>query len=708
MKKCIPILFFLFFVLAWGAVDADAEISIKVGVYENMPLTYLDNQGVPKGVFIEILEHIAMEEQWKIEYVPATWSQCLQNLREGGVDLLGVIAYSEQRARSFDYMLENVLTEWAQIYVHKNAKIESILDLEGKKVAVLKDDMHFYNLRELVSQSGINCRFIEAFEYEDVLRLTEIGKCDAGLVSHFYGNLKDRYFDIKTTPIILSPQKLYFAAPKEKNRQLLYTLDQHLRKLKNDETSIYYQIINKYFGVGAKSALGKWFVWVLLITGALLLLFISVTVLFRAQVKAKTRELSEKNKELVAEIDHRKQEEKKRAELEAKLQRAEKMEALGTLAGGVAHDLNNILSGLVSYPELLLLDLTNDSPLQKPITAIKNSGERAAAIVQDLLTLARRGIAVTEVVNINYIISEYIKSPEFENLKAVHPKVKLQLKLDPTLLNILGSPVHLVKTVMNLLSNAAEAMPNGGSIIIITENRYIDSPVRGYDDVTEGDYVTLTISDTGTGISSRDVDKIFEPFYTKKAMGRSGSGLGMAVVWGTVKDHKGYIDVISHHRRGTVFTLYFPVTRQGLGKEDMPLSIEDYMGNKETILIVDDVEDQREIATSILERLNYSVTSVSSGKRAVEYVKRHEVDLLVLDMIMEPGIDGLETYERIIAFNPGQKAIIASGFSETDRVRKAQQLGAGPYVKKPYTLEKIGLAIKSELEPERNITRKTG
>ncbi len=436
MKKCMSILFFMLFTLTWKVLPVDAKTTITVGVYENMPLTFLDKKGAPKGVFIEILEHIAQQKGWNIEYVPATWPQCLSNLDKGIIDLLGVIAYSEQRALSYDYMLENVLTEWGQIYVHKSAKIESILDLEGKKVAVLKNDMHFYNLRELVYQSGINCRFVEAFEYEDVLSLTEIGKCDAGLVSQFYGNLKERYFDIKASPIIISPQKLYFAAPKGKHRQLLYTLDQELRKLKNDETSAYYQTINKYFGVGAKSVFGKWFKWGMLIAGALLVVFISVTILFRVQVKAKTRELSEKNRELVAEIEHRKQEEKKRTELEAKLQRAEKMEALGTLAGGVAHDLNNILSGLVSYPELLLLDLANDSPLRRPVEAIKNSGERAAAIVQDLVTLARRGIAVTEVINLNDIITEYLKSPEFENLKTVHPNFQLQLQLDDSLLNI--------------------------------------------------------------------------------------------------------------------------------------------------------------------------------------------------------------------------------------------------------------------------------
>jgi len=244
--------------------------------------------------------------------------------------------------------------------------------------------------------------------------------------------------------------------------------------------------------------------------------------------------------------------------LEAQLQRAQKMEAIGTLAGGVAHDLNNILAGLVSYPELLLLEIPEESLLRNPILTIQKSGEKAAAIVQDLLTLARRGVAVTEVVNLNLIISEYIKSPEHERLISFHPNVHVRTDLETDLVNILGSPAHLSKTVMNLVSNAAEAITEGGTISISTENRYIDKPIRGYDDVKEGDYVTLTVSDTGVGISRKDSERIFEPFYTKKVMGRSGTGLGMAVVWGTVKDHKGYIDIQSAKGKGATFTLYFP------------------------------------------------------------------------------------------------------------------------------------------------------
>ena len=281
------------------------------------------------------------------------------------------------------------------------------------------------------------------------------------------------------------------------------------------------------------------------------------------------------------------------------------MEAIGTLAGGVAHDLNNVLSGLINYPELLLMDLSQDNPLIKPIKMIQKSGERATAIVQDLLTLARRGVAISEVIHLNHIIVDSLGSPEHEKIKTLFPEIKIDLELAENLLNMMGSPVHLSKSLMNIITNAAEAMPDGGKITIKTQNQYLDRPVRGYDDIKEGEYIVLSVVDTGVGISTEDIKRIFEPFYTKKVMGRSGSGLGMAVVWGTVKDHKGYIDVESRLGSGSTFRLYFPVTREQLVYENEQCSIDQYVGRGESILIVDDVVEQLEIAAEILKKLEY-------------------------------------------------------------------------------------------------------
>jgi len=400
---------------------------------------------------------------------------------------------------------------------------------------------------------------------------------------------------------------------------------------------------------------------------------------------------------VVADISSGKKAEKEKAALESRLRQAQKMEALGTLAGGVAHDLNNILSGIVSYPELLLLDLEKGSPLRMPIMTIKDAGIRASKIVQDLLTLARRGVSIAEVVNLNNTISEYLQSPEYEKLRILYSSIRLEAELEENLDNIVGSPVHLSKCVMNLVSNAAEAVGEGGTISIRTENRYVEAGIMGNTDVQGAAYAVLIVSDNGIGIPPQDLPRIFEPFYTKKVMGRSGTGLGLAVVWGTVNDHKGYVDVQSSEGKGSTFTLYFPSTKEKAAIERSPRSIEEYSGKGESILVVDDVEGQRLIATGILSKLGYSVAAVSSGEEAVEYMKKNAADLLILDMIMEPGIDGLETYRRIIEFCPGQRAVIASGFSETDCVKEAQGLGAGQYIRKPYTMEKIGIAVRTEL-----------
>jgi len=220
------------------------------------------------------------------------------------------------------------------------------------------------------------------------------------------------------------------------------------------------------------------------------------------------------------------------------------------------------LTGLVGYPEMMLWSIDDDSPLREPLETIHESGKKAAEIVQDLLTMARRGVSSFDVVNLNDLIKDYLMSPDYRNLMARHLNIKVTANLDENLLNTKGSAIHLHKTIMNLVVNAAEAQPDGGEIVISTHNRNFDVPERLYEEIKEGDFITLEVSDNGCGIAEEDQDRIFEPFYTKKVMGRSGTGLGMAVVWGTVQDHHGHIDIKSAPNEGTTFFLYFPITRE--------------------------------------------------------------------------------------------------------------------------------------------------
>lgn len=400
----------------------------------------------------------------------------------------------------------------------------------------------------------------------------------------------------------------------------------------------------------------------------------------------------------VQDITERRRAEEENRALAERLQRAEKMEALGQLAGGVAHDLNNVLGILSGYSELLLEQIPEGHRSRGYVEKILQSTEKGAAIIQDLLTLARRSVPVSDVVNLNRVVSDFVKSLVFERMKDSCPSVTFKAEYDKNLLNIKGSPVHLEKTVMNLVSNAAESISGPGEVTIRTESRYLDKAIRGYDEVREGDYAVLVVSDTGMGIPDDSREKIFEPFYTKKMMGRSGTGLGLAIVWGTVKDLNGYIDVQTELGKGSTFSLYFPVTREELVEQQQKERMERYMGKGESVLVIDDVAEQRDIAAGLLARLGYEAHTVSSGEEAVEYLRENQTDILVLDMIMPPGIDGLETYQRILTIHPKQKAILVSGFSETEQVREAQRLGAGVYVRKPYLMEKIGMAVRDELD----------
>ncbi len=387
--------------------------------------------------------------------------------------------------------------------------------------------------------------------------------------------------------------------------------------------------------------------------------------------------------------------EDERRELREKLERAQRMEALGVLAGGVAHDLNNILGPMVAYPDLILDDLPPDSPLREDVLQIQTAAERAAAVVRDLLALARRGIYRMQPLDLNGVIDEYLRSASFAEMRVRYPDVIVEVELTPYPLPIVGSGPHLSKAIINLVNNAFEAMPYGGRLSVTTQNLSLDQPLAGYERIETGDYVLLRVSDTGVGIEDKDLDKLFEPFYTKKVMGRSGSGLGLAVVYGVVHDHNARIDLHTQIGQGTDLMIYFPITWEEMTGETRQQF--DYRGS-ETILVVDDLEAQRSLARRLLESLGYTVVAVENGLRAVDYVRQNPVDLVLLDMIMEEGFDGLDTYRALAALRPGIKAVIASGFSETARVKMAQELGAGRFVKKPYTLNGLGEAVRAELD----------
>jgi len=393
---------------------------------------------------------------------------------------------------------------------------------------------------------------------------------------------------------------------------------------------------------------------------------------------------------------------KKREEEHQKLQdqliRSEKMHSLGMLAGGVAHDLNNILGPLVAYPDLVLRKLPADSPVRGQVERMRDSACSAAGVVQDLLTLARRGRHEQLPVNLNQIIEGFLASPLVEKLRAEHPDTSINAQLSDAQPVVLGSAAQLDKLVMNLVVNSFDAITGPGSVTVTTGLYDLNELSTGYSDLATGPYAFVSVKDTGVGIAAEDVKKIFEPYYsTKKLKGRSGTGLGLAIVYGIIKDHHGYYDLISEPGKGTEFIVYLP---HAAVQAALASPAEDLCGS-ERVLLVDDDEQQRNVARECLECFGYTVEAVSNGRRAVELFEKGHFDLVLLDMIMEDDFDGLETFRAMKRHRQDVRAIIVSGSAATERVRGAQRLGAGQYVQKPYTAEQLAKAVRTEIDRER-------
>ncbi|MBN2706507.1 MAG: response regulator [Deltaproteobacteria bacterium] len=405
-------------------------------------------------------------------------------------------------------------------------------------------------------------------------------------------------------------------------------------------------------------------------------------------------ELADKFNLMTADLDSFVKREKRlleeKAEAAASLLKARKMEAIGLMAGGVAHDLNNILSGITGYPEILLLKLDPGSELVRPIKKIQEAGFRAAAVVADLLTVARGVAVVREKQSLNGIVEDYLQSPEFKQIYARHSRVRVQAELTPALPLLECSRIHMLKVLMNLVGNALEAIDGPGTVLITT----------GREEKGDGgERLRLVIRDDGPGIDAKELEHIFEPFYSRKVMGRSGTGLGLTIVWNTVKEHGGQVEVESSSA-GTTFTVWLPAC----GEAEAPLSasreqpdVLPALRGQGRILVIDDEAEQLEIAAALLVSLGYQVETAAGGSEALEILGRERFDLLLLDMIMEKNYSGLTVYRQALKIYPRQKAIVVSGFSVSEEVNAVLALGGGAYLRKPFSLVELGRAVQREL-----------
>ena len=399
--------------------------------------------------------------------------------------------------------------------------------------------------------------------------------------------------------------------------------------------------------------------------------------------------------ELLQDITERKKAEEEKMHLKSQLHQAQKMEAIGTLAGGVAHDFNNLLQAMNGYTQILLFDKKKTEPGYKELLEIKKAGDRAAKLVQQLLAFSRKIDSERKPISLNFEVEQAVRLLE----RTIPKMVRIETVLDQNLKAINADPVQVEQILLNLGVNASDAMSDGGTMTIKTENKLLDDEFcREYVGIEPGKYVLLTVSDTGAGIDPETLEHIFEPFYTTKEFGK-GTGMGLSSVYGIVKSHGGYINCSSKVGEGAAFELYFPAIQLLEQVEPEEPEEEQCVGGSETILIVDDEESVRNFTAKALRKYGFTSFTAANGEEAVSFFSENvdKPDLVVLDIGM-PGMGGQKCLEEIMQLKPDARVVIASGYPVEGRVQEMLNAGAADFIGKPYPMTKLVKTIRNTID----------
>lgn len=395
------------------------------------------------------------------------------------------------------------------------------------------------------------------------------------------------------------------------------------------------------------------------------------------------------------DITERKRAEETRAKLEDQLRHAQKMESIGRLAGGVAHDFNNMLTVIQGYCALMQDQIPAGDPLLADLNQIRRASERASTLTRQLLAFSRQQVLAPTVLDLNELVANLQKMLG----RLIGEDITLSTVLQPGLWSIIADPGQMEQVIMNLVVNARDAMPTGGQIILETDNVYIDANyAQTHLEVPIGPCVLLVITDTGHGMDKPTLARIFEPFFTTKEQGK-GTGLGLATVYGIVKQSGGHITVYSEPGQGTTFKIYLPATESPATPLTPPPTQPAARAGTETILLVEDDEMVRHLVQRELQAKGYTVMEASSGDKALALVKRHkgEIDLLLTDVVM-PQMSGRELAEQLKELYPQIKVLFISGYTSDSVVRRGLLTAEIEFLPKPFSLGKLASKIREVLE----------
>lgn len=530
--------------------STDGGLVIRVGQYDNPPKIYEDDQGNVIGLFPDLLGYIAAQEGWTIEYVKGTWSECLNRLENNEIDIMVDVAYSDERAEKYDFNNVEILSNWGIIYRKKGSNIESIDDLENKKIAVMEGSIHTEGeggIKSLVNKWGINCTFIELENYYQVFEILDEGGAEVGVVNRLFGLLNENDYYVEKTPIMFNPRKLMFAFPKnaELNQILIPRIDEQLLKLKEDPNSLYFIIIDKYIYGHEAIILPEWLVLTLIFTIGLLITFISASVVLNRAVKSRTAELQKAHNELEIKVAERTKELK---HANIKLKDLDRIKSM--FLASMSHELRTPLNSIIGFTGWLLMGMEGDlnEEQKKQLTMVESSADHLLGLINDILDISKIEAGKVELDFEKFEIAEVVN----DVVSSVLPLVKdkgLKLISDFPEGLVLNSDKRRIKQIlMNLVSNAIKFTDQG---IVKIDMKSLNNKD-----------LEVIVSDSGIGIKKEDMELLFKPFQqvdmssTKK---HEGTGLGLHLCKKLIDLLHGDISVKSQFGEGSEFKFIIPI-----------------------------------------------------------------------------------------------------------------------------------------------------
>lgn len=537
--------FFLFAFIFAGIPPADVYArDVTVGVYENAPKVFTDENGKPAGIFIDIIQFIAEEEGWNLHYKAGTWAEGLDRLRDGEIDLMPDVAYTAARNDIFDFHEEPLLSSWFQVYARKGSGIRSIVDMHGKRVVVLEGSVQKEAFEQFTGGFGFDITLMSRPDYKAMFEMVASGKADAVVSNNFYGMMHTQKHGLEDTAVIFNPSLLFFAAPKGKNRELLEGIDRHLAEIKKDTQSIYYKSVARWTSEKIAYKLPFWVAMVGIALAALMIIGAVGSFLLKKQVDLRTQELRKINSEIEERIRLRTEE---LAEATHRAQAADRIKS--AFLATMSHELRTPLNSIIGFTGILLQQLAgplNDEQ-KKQLGMVQNSSRHLLSLINDILDISK-----IEAGEIKLSFSPYDLAPSLEKtVQLVKPLadkkgLKLTTEIDASVGVVISDQRRLEQIVINLLNNAVK----------FTEQGSVAVSCRRKDDV----YI-LTVSDTGPGIKEEDIQGLFQPFHqidTGISRKYEGSGLGLSICKKLIELMGGTIAVESRWNEGSAFTIRFP------------------------------------------------------------------------------------------------------------------------------------------------------